>query len=280
MANLIVPSNMFLYTQNGIFGREINTSSITGASLWLEQLNLKIGVFDEKAIFKSIEYYIPDLFYWYKYECVFSYDTPQIYLSSINCLYYRKININGVEQQLTGRFPHYIELTHPRITYDIRIYLSKFGHLIVQHLVYLLNLYTPNDKIEMEGLTELFTPMIEMYLNHLDQHITDSNESIIRLITTLNFSTLEKIVTPESAERIMETLLKYIEQPDEVIQNLPSSLCINLIMTADKNMKRYKFRDELTQIARKTKRTDLCNIMIPSPLRTALTYRQPDDKVV
>ena len=66
MSIIIVPSNMFLYTKNGILGREIHIDAIEGASLWIEQLNLKIGVFDKKAIFTSTEYYIPELYYWYK----------------------------------------------------------------------------------------------------------------------------------------------------------------------------------------------------------------------
>lgn len=268
MSIIIVPSNMFLYTKNGILGREIHVDVIEGASLWIEQLNLKIGVFDKNAIFTSTEYYIPELYYWYKYDCVFSYNATQINLISSNCLYYRKISINGIERQFPGRFPQYIDhQTNPRITYDIRVYLSKFGHHMIQHLLFLLNLYNPNDKIEMTGLTEAFTPIIEMYVCHLDKHIDDSSkDSIIRLITTLNFKALEKLVTPENADCIMENLLKYIEIID-VIQQLPLTLCTNLIMTSNKNTNRYIFRDTLTKIARKNNRIDLCNIMIPSPLR-------------
>ena len=73
------------------------------------------------------------------------------------------------------------------------MYLNTLGHYIVQHLIFLLNMYTPNDKIEMTGLTALFVPMIDMYLNHLDQNITDSNDSLVRLITSLNFNALEKL---------------------------------------------------------------------------------------
>ena len=258
---------MFLYTQNGILGREIHSNVITGASLWIENLNLKIGVFDDKANFTSIAYYISELYYWYTYECTFDYThSERIPLLSINCLYYRKININGVEHQFNGRLPHYIDLTHPRITPDIRVYLNTFGHYIVQHLIFLLNMYTPNDKIEMTGLTPLFVPMVDMYLNHLDQNISDSNDSLVRLITTLNFSALEKLVAPTTAERIMEYLLKYLETPG-VIQELPLSLCLNLIVAPETHKKRYTFRDEITKLARKNKRTELSNIMIPSPLR-------------
>jgi len=267
MAIVIVPSNMFLYTQNGILGREIHINAITGAGLWIENFNLKIGVFDDKANFTSIEYYIAELYYWYKYECVFDYtNSDKIPLLSINCLYYRKININGVEHQFNGRFPHHIDLTHPRITPDIRGYISPLGYYIVQHLLFLLNLYTPNDKIEMVGLTALFDPMIDMYLNYLDQNITDSNDSVIRLITSLNFVALEKLLSPTTAERIMEYLLKYMETPG-VIQQLPLSLCLNLIVIPETHKKRYTFRDEVTKLARKNKRVELSSIMIPSPLR-------------
>ena len=248
---------MFFYTQNGILGRELEDDSLVGASIWLEHFNLKIGYFNEEKKYTPIEYYVPDLYYWYKYDCIFNEGN----LSSINCVHYRKLKVNNDDIFINGRFPPFFEENHPRIIPEIRDYLSTLGKFTIQHLIFLLNMYTVNDKIEMTGLTDDFNVIAQMYLTHLDTTITDSDDCILRLIHRRDFGTLETL----PPERIIDFVAKNLEL---IIEHLPLSLCTKIITAPDvSNKKRYAFRDELTRLGRKNKRGDLCNIMIPSPLR-------------
>ncbi len=248
---------MFLYTQNGILCRELEDDCIAGTSVWLEHFNLKIGYFNDEKNYTPIEYYVPDLYYWYKYDCIFNEGN----LTSINCVYYRKIKVNNVDVYVNGRFPPFFEENLPRIIPEIRDYLRTLGKFAVQHLIFLLNMYTINDKIEMTGLTDDFDVIVQLYNKYLDTTITDSEDCILRLITQENFATLETL----PPERIIDFIAKHLES---LIEHIPLSLCTKIITAPGvPNKKRYAFRDELTRRGRKNKRGELCNIRIPSPLR-------------